>query len=248
LERVHRQLCTGGPLSRSDPDKEKDEFIRIMTRLTKPTSLYSGPETAAALTTRYGRLLEKGGKSGKIASFIGVFFLFPDRTSSIHYLCDIASTSFAEDCAEAIEEKFDTICNIRTFPEMFRSNSTVKERMQKLTSAYKAIVASSLPETGKAKMLNNLSFLLDRFVTDSQMLEKLDAPTGPVKDRALILAQFCTTGILPPGKTLDRFRERLVALMGTPDFDQKFTEGAADKEQAQKSLNALKQIMAKLAA
>ena len=248
LERVHRQLCTGGPLSRSDPDKEKDEFIRVMTRLTKPTSLYSGPETAAALTTRYGRLLEKGGKAGKIASFIGVFFLFPDRTSSIHYLCDIAATSFAEDCAEAIEEKFDTICNIRTFPEMFRSNSTVKERMQKLTSAYKAIVASNLPEAGKAKMLNNLSYLLDRFVTDNQMLEKLDAPTGPVKDRAMILAQFCTTGILPPGKTLDRFRERLVALVGSPDFDQKFTEGAADKEQAQKSLNALKQITAKLAA
>ncbi len=248
LERVHRQMCTGGPLSRSDPDKEKDEFKRVMDRLTKTTGLYSGPETAEALTMRYGRLLEKGGKSGRIASFIGVFFLFPDRTSSAQYLCDIAATSYAEDCAEAIEEKFDTIANIRTFPELFRSTGPLKEKMQRLSAAYKSIAASVFPDAIKTKLCHHLNYLLDRFVTESQMLEKMDAPAGPVKDRALIMAQFCATGILPPGKTLDRFRERLIALMASPDFDQKFMEGAADKEQSQKSLNALKQLLAKTAA
>jgi len=247
LERVHRQLSGGGPLNRADPEKEKDEFKRVMDRLTKPTGLYWGPETAEALTDRYGRLTEKGGKSGKIASFNGVFYLFPDRTNSIHYLCDIASTGYGEDCADAIAEKFDTVTNFRSLPEMFRSSGTVKDRLQRLSSAVKAIAASVFPDQAKTKMTHHLLYLLDRFVTDTQMLEKMDAASVPVKDRALIMAQFCASGILPPGKTLDRFRERLDALIATADFDRKFLEGAPDMDQAQKSLNALKQLMSKKA-
>ena len=245
LERAHRQLSTGGPLSRNDADKEKDEYKRVMERLVRVNGLYSGPETAEALTVRYGRLVEKGGASGRIASFNGVFFGIPDRTGSIHYLCDIARTNFAEDCADAIIEKYDTIQNFRTFAELSRQGLSVKERMQRLTSAHKAISASIFPDAIKTRLTNHLDYLLDRFVTEGQMLDKMDAPTGPVKDRAMMLAQFCSSGILPPGKTMEKFRDRLNALVTQPDFDLRFVEGAADKDQAQKSLAALKQLLAK---
>jgi len=245
LERAHRQISGTSPLSRNNPDREKDEYKALVERLVRPNGLYSGPETAEALTDRYGRLIEKGGVAGRIASFSGVFFGIPDRTGSIHYLCDIARTNYAEDCADAITEKFDTILNLRSFGDLSRQGLSVKERMQRLTSAYKAICTSVFPDPVKAKLTTHLDYLLDRFVIDGQMLEKMDAPNGPIKDRALVLAQFCASGILPPGKTLERFRGRLAALVAQPDFDARFIEGTPDKDQAQKSLNALKQLLAK---
>ena len=245
LERAHRQLSNGGPLSRLDPTKEKDEYKRLMERLVRPNGLYSGPETAEALTVRYGRMVEKGGVSGRIASFNGVFFSIPDRTGSIHYLCDIARTNFAEDCADAIVEKYDSILNFRNFADLSRQGLNVKERMQRLTSAHKAIGASIFPDQIKTRLTNHLDHLLDRFVTEGQMLEKMDAAASPVRDRAMILAQFCASGILPPGKTFDRFRERLAALIAQPDFDARFLETAPDKDQGQKALTALKQLLIK---
>ena len=245
IDRVHRQLITGASLNRAAPEKEKDEFKRVVERLARPNGLYNGPETAEAITVRYGRMVERGGVSGRIISFNGVFFGMPDRTSSIHYLCDIARTVYAEDCAEAIGEKFDTVKNIRSFNDLCRQGMGVKERMQRLASARKAIVNSIFPDLVKSQLTNHLDFLLDRFVNEGQMLDKLDAPNGPVKDRALLLAQFCSSGILPPGKTLERFRDRLAALIAQPEFDARFMESSADKDQAQKSLHALKNLVAK---
>ena len=245
IDRVHRQLVTGGPLNRSDPNKEKDEFKRVVDRLVRANGLYCGPETADSITVRYGRMVEKGGVSGRIISFNAVFFGMPDRTSSIHYLCDILRTVYAEDCADAIAEKYDTIQNIRSFSDLCRAGMGIKERLQRLASARKAILGSIIPDAIKPRLVAHLDHLLDRFITEGQMLDKIDSPTGAVKDRAMALAQFCSSGILPPGKTLERFRERLEALISQPDFDARFVQGIADAAQAQKSLAALKNLAAK---
>lgn len=248
IDRVHRQLVNGGPLNRTDPAKEKDEYKRVIDRLVRPNGLYNGPETADSITVRYGRMVEKGGVSGRIISFNGVFFGLPDRTGSIHYLCDILRTVFAEDCADAIAEKYDTILNIRTFGDLSRAGLGIKDRLQRLAAARKAILASLIPDAIKPKLVHHLDFLLDRFITDGQMLDKLDAPTGPVKDRAMVLAQFCTSGIIPPGKTLERFQHRLTALIAQPDFDSRFVQASPDPEQAKKALSALKNLTAKFSA
>jgi hypothetical protein len=245
LERAHRQLSGTNPLSRNDADRERDEFKRVLDRLVRPNGLYSGPETAEALTLRYNRLLEKGGVSGRRAAFNGLFFLIPDRTGSIHYMCDLARTLFAEDCAEDIVEKYDTILNLRSFMELGRQGLGIKERMQRLTAAHKAIAASTFPDDIKAKLMGQLVGLLDRYVNEVQMLDKIDSPTAPVKDRAMILVQFCSAGMLPPGKTLASFRERLKNLTSQPDFDTQFVSATADPEQAQKALLTLKQLLIK---
>ena len=245
LDRIHRQLVNGGALNRLDPTKEKDEYKRVIDRLVRPNGLYNGPETADSITVRYGRMVEKGGVSGRIISFNGVFFGLPDRTGSILYLCDILRTVYAEDCADAIAEKYDTILNIRSFSDLSRAGLGVKDRLQRLAAARKAILASLIPDTVKLKLVHHLDFLLDRFITDGQMLDKLDAPNGPVKDRAMVLAQFCTSGIIPAGKTLERFQNRLTALIAQPDFDSRFVQASPDSEQAKRALNALKNLAAK---
>ena len=135
--------------------------------------------------------------------------------------------------------------NIRSFSDLSRAGLGVKDRLQRLAAARKAILASLIPDTVKLKLVHHLDFLLDRFITDGQMLDKLDAPNGPVKDRAMVLAQFCTSGIIPAGKTLERFQNRLTALIAQPDFDSRFVQASPDSEQAKRALNALKNLAAK---
>ena len=43
----------------------------------------------------------------------------------------------------------------------------------------------------------------------------------------------------------EKFRARLAALVSQPDFDTRFLDSAPDKEQAQKALSALKQLLAR---
>ena len=245
IDRIHRQLITGGSLNRGNPENEPEEFKRVLERLVRPTGLYCGPETAEALTVRYGRMVERGGASGRNISLTKVFFTIPDRTSSIHYLCDIARTCYAEDCADTIADKCGNILNIRSFADLCHQGTGVKERLVRLASARKAVAGAVFPETTKAQMIGHLDMLLDRFIVDGHMLDKLDSPSAPLRERAMALGQFCSTGIIPPGKTLERFRERLAALMAPPDFEAQFLAASQDPEQGHKALHMLKTLLDK---
>ena len=256
IDRAHRQLATGGPLNRTATDKERDAFMRVRDRLTKSTGLYAGPDTAEALATRYARMLEAGGQTGRKAAFNGVFYSMPDRAASILFLCDYARTSLAEDCADDIAEKFDTILNIRSVAEMTKPGQnaapgpqlSVKDRLQRVTNAHTAIVQSELPDRPKAMMAAHLDGMLDRFVTENQMPEKLAASKTSVKDQAMALAQFCGSGVLPKGgKAISRFVEPLAALIARPDFESSFVAGAPDAQQAERSLRAFQMFVSKLA-
>ena len=244
IERVHRQMVTGVSLNRADPENEMDAYKTVAERLIRPTGLYSGPDTAEAMTARYCRMLEKGGKLGRNIAFTKIFFSMPDRTSSIHYLCDIARTMFAEDLAESIMEKYDSIQNLRSFNELTRPTLPLKERLIRFGSARKVVATSVFPDAVKARLVAHLDLLLDKFITSSQILEKMDAPTAPLKDRAVAMGQFCALGVLPP-KVLDRFRERLGTLMATADFEKQFLGAYPDAAQGTKALQLLHNVMDK---
>lgn len=248
IDRAHRQLANGGPLSRNNAEKERDEFMRVRDRLLTPSGLYNGAETAEALSVRYARLVEAGGQTGRRTAFNGVFYSMPDRAASILYLCAVAHTNYAKDCADDIAEKFDTILNLRSVMDMTRQGLSPKERMQRVTFAHAALAQSEFPEPKKSHMLAHLDGLLDRYVMENKLPEKLDNPKAAVKDRAITLAQFCGSGVLPKGgKALNRFLPNLLALVSQPDFDARFTAGMPDAEQAQKALRSFRLYVSKLA-
>ena len=249
IDRAHRQLATGGPLNRADPGKEKDVFFQVRDRLMRPGGFYCGPDTAEALTLRYGRMVEAGGQTGRKAAFNGVFFSMPDRAAAIVYLCDMARTQFAKDVAGEIIEKFDTVMNCRSLLDLTRQGLAPKERMQRGTQAYQALAQSVFPPAIKAKLTQHLDVLLDRVNIELKLLEGLNATGVSAKERALALAQFCAPGTLPPGtKALARYRDALLAQLAEPGFDQAFLAESSDAHQADKSLAALRAFAQKLAA
>jgi len=229
LERAHRQLASTAPLNRIDPSKEEDEYKRVVARLLKPTGLYSGPETAEALTDRYARMVVKGGVSGRQAAIDGVFATLPDRATAVLYLCDLARTGYAKDCAPKIAEKFDTILNTRSFADMTGRNTEPKERMRRLSQAHRAILASVFPKPVKQRLADHLDTLFERHLVQDKVIDRLDS--GPVRDRAVRLTQFCASGMLPDGRTRALVRARLTALLAQPDFEAQFGDGLRDFRQ-----------------
>ncbi|HSV28969.1 MAG TPA: hypothetical protein VLL76_05405, partial [Candidatus Omnitrophota bacterium] len=105
--------------------------------------------------------------------------------------------------------------------------------------------ASKLPPPFKARITAHIDEVLERFLKEEQIVERLDHHESPLRDRAMRLVQFCASGVLPPGKALALARERVVALLRQPDFDARFAEGIADGDLAQRSLRDFHALLTK---
>ena len=64
IDRALRQLKSTQPLNRSDPEKEMQEYQRILARLMVPGGILSGAQAAEAITMRGTRFVEQGGLRG----------------------------------------------------------------------------------------------------------------------------------------------------------------------------------------
>jgi len=245
LDRAHRQLRSANPLYRNDPTKESDEFKRVLARLTAGGRFLSGPETAEALTCRFLQSQEQGGAAGRRVAIAGLFRLLPDRTLGIVYLCEMAKTELFEEQLAALGEQFDLVFRARTMAELCLRTLAPKERMLRVTAAHHAVAASPYPEALKAGMLNHLDTILDRYVTEEQIIEKLDHAESSLRDRAVRLVQFCASGVLPEGKALSRARARILDLLRHPHFDAHFIDGITDPAVAQQQLRNFHGLLAK---
>ena len=67
------------------------------------------------------------------------------------------------------------------------------------------------------------------------MIDRIDDPALPFRDRATRLVTFCTGGVLTEGKAKSIARDTVVAYLKRKDFVSEFTLGIdqpADKEKA----------------
>ncbi|CAA7626920.1 conserved hypothetical protein [Candidatus Terasakiella magnetica] len=236
LDRAHRQISGPGPLNRTEPAKEMDEMKRVIARVLTPTGLICGSETAEALTMRYGRMVEQGGAAGRKAAVEGLFRIMPDRAAGLIYLCNLAATPTGTEQTAVITEMLELVFMARTISDLCGRTLPPKERMIRATHAHKAVGASPFPTATKARLQDFIDQVLERYLIDEQIIEKLDHPDSHLRDRAGRLVQFCAAGVLPEGKALTRARQRILALLRQPNFDAHFIDGFTDPVKAQKAL------------
>jgi hypothetical protein len=234
IDRVHRQLRSASPLYPHDSTKELGEFRKLVERLLTPTGLYSGAETAEALTGRFSRMSKLGSNIG--AAIDGVFRAMPDRASGVLYLCDLARSDYANEHLAAMAEQFAMVSTAETITDLCQPTLSAKDRMIRATNAYRAMASSPYPSALKKTIAALIDGVLEHYLVDQKIIEKLDDPNGHLRDRALRLVHFCAAGVLPEGKALTRARERTLALLRQPDFNNRFIEGITDPAVAQKAL------------
>lgn len=243
IDRAHRQLKSANPLYRNDPSKEMEAFGQVVRRLLTPTGLLFGPESADALTTRYMRTVVEGGIAGRRAAIAGTFNAMPDRAYGLIYLCDLAASEFAEGVAEDIVLMLDRVLDCRVIAHLCERTLTPKDRMLRATNAHKAMMASVFPDALKTKVAAHIDGILEKYLIDEQIVEKLDHQDSSLRDRAVRLVQFCAAGVLPEGRAMTRARTRILTLLRQPNFDAHFVDGISDPARAQKALRDFHQLL-----
>ena len=236
IERAHRALRLPSPLKQNEREREPEELRKIIARVLLPAGLHSGADTAHALTTRFTRMVEQGGKTGRRAAINGVFLAMPDIASGVLYLCDVGRSEFAREHLADMEAVFGQVLQTRSIGGFCAPGLALNERMMRATAAHNAICVSPFSSETRAGVAGHIDDLLERFVIEERIIDKLDQPDAHLRDRAFRLVRFCASGLLPKGKALKRAQERALTLLKQPDFPARFVAGIHDPQAAQMAL------------
>ncbi|MBR9972812.1 hypothetical protein [Magnetospirillum sulfuroxidans] len=236
IDRAHRQLRSPNPLYRNDPGKEREAFVQVVGRMLGPDGPLFGPDTAEALTTRYTRMVDEGGAKGRTIAIANCFNVMPDMAYGIMYLSDLAASPLGPEHASDIMGHFQRVLSCISILRLCQRGLTPKEKMIRTTAAHRAVARAPFPPPMKVKVCSHIDAILERYLIEEQIIEKLDHQDSSLHDRAIRLVQFCAAGVLPEGKAMTRARERILGLLRQPHFDAHFVDGISDPLKAQKAL------------
>jgi len=243
IQRAMAQLKSSQPLYRADPSQEMEEYQRVLARLMVPGGILSGADAAEALTMRGARFVEQGGASGRRAAIGATVKALPDPARGVMYLSELTNTNFADEHLEDIVEQLDMVFGARVINELCRRASSPKDRMVTATGAFHAAVASALPPGIKGQVTEHIDGVLERYLVDENIIDKLDSPDSHIRDRAVRLVKFAGAGVLPEGKALNMARKRIVELLRQPNFDAHFLEGITEPAAAERALRGFHKLL-----
>ena len=236
IDRAHRQVRSANPLYRNDPSREREAFDKVLARMMGPDAPLYGADTAEALTLRSARMLEEGGITGRRLAIGATFNALPDLATGVTYLCDLASSPLGVEQTAEIANHFQRILACPSLARFCERSLTPKEMMQRASAAHRAVARSPFPAAIKEKLASHIDIMLESYLLEEQVIEKLDHQDSSLRDRAVRLVQFCAAGVLPEGRALTRARERILSLLRQPNFDAHFVDGIGDPDRAQKAL------------
>ncbi|WP_254434896.1 hypothetical protein [Magnetospirillum sp. UT-4] len=245
IDRALKQLRSPQPLYTNEPGKEMEEYQKVLMRLLVPGGILAGEKAAEALTVRGARFVEQGGATGRRMAITNTVQALPDRAHGVMYLAELSKTDFAKDHLDDIREQLDTVFGARVIGELCRRSLSPKERMVSVTGAFKAAKNSALPDELKEKVAAHIDGVLERYIIDEKIIEKLDHPETHLRDRAVRLVKFCGAGVLPEGKALARARKRVVELLRQPNFDATLVDDIPDPARKAKALRDFHQLLVK---
>ena len=239
ITRVHRQLRSAKPLHPRDPTEELGEFHRLLPRLTTPDGLLQGAVTAEAITARFARTIEQGGKSGRRAAVAAALAAMPDRAMGIVYLSALSSCADAAELMDLIRDGLRPMTSVAALPMLGRPGAPQTELLACAARAFRALAASGLPQAVRDAAIERIDALIEAYVIAEKVVERIDRPSAHLRERALTLVGFCGSGLLPEGRALRRARAHSLGLLRQPNFNERFVEGIADPDEAEAALRGL---------
>jgi len=243
VERALRQLRSKAPLYQADPAREMQEYQLVLARLLQPGSILAGAQAVEALTERSTQFVEQGGATGRKAAINATYKALPDPARGVMYLAELTNTGFAEAHMNDIIEQMDTVFSVRVIDDLCRHSKSRKDRMVSATGAYNVIETSTLPEAVKQQVTKHIDAVLERYLVDEDIINKLDKPQDHIRDRAVRLVKFCGAGVLPNGKALALARKRVVELLRQPNFDVHFVEDIDDPVRAENTIREFHKML-----
>ncbi|GGF64947.1 hypothetical protein GCM10011332_18800 [Terasakiella brassicae] len=224
---IIRQLAGKQPLSRNDTALEEKEFLRLFSRLTLPCGMTGGADMAEALSRRYGRSLKQGGESGERMSIKWLVEMLPDGARCLPYLIALRDAPLGNAHPDVVKQSISQLCNTaRTIGDFCADDLSAKEKLVCLKDLHVLVEESTLDESEQKAVLSTLDRLVEKYLMDTKLIDKLDNPQAALHDRAIRMVQFCGSGVLwEHGHAMALARKRVVDHLKGKSFIEKFTEG-----------------------
>ncbi|WP_135079641.1 hypothetical protein [Terasakiella sp. SH-1] len=243
---ILRQMSGKQPLARNDPSQEEAEFMALFARLAFPSGMTGGADMAEALSRRYGRSLKQGGESGERMSIKWLLDMLPNGSSQLPYLLALRDAPLGEAHPDVIDQSIALLCNnARSITDFSGKDISAKQRLVCLKDLHVLVEESSLEEAGQKKILSTLDRMVEKYLMDTKLIDKLDDPKASLRDRAIRMVQFCGSGVLwEHGHAMSLARQRVVDHLKGASFIEKFTEGEDDPQKKEIMIRDFYKMMA----
>lgn len=242
---ILRQLAGKQPLARNDPSTEEDEFLKLFKRLALVKGMTGGADMAEALSRRYGRSLKQGGESGERMSIKWLLDLLPDGASRLSYLVALYEAPLGETHPDVVTQSFSMMSENARHISDFIDGGSPKARLLCMKHLHVLIEDSILNEDMQKKLLRALDRVVERYLMDTGLIDKLDDPNAKLRDRAIRMVQFCGSGVLwEHGNAMALARQRVVDHLKGASFIEKFTDDEPDPSKKEIMIRDFYKIMA----
>ncbi len=242
---ILRQLAGKQPLARNDPSLEEKEFLGLFTRLALPDGMIGGADMAEALSRRYGRSLKQGGESGERMSIKWLLEMLPDDSRRLPYLLALYEAPLGEAYPDIIEQSLSQLCHNAKSISDFSSEGSPREKLTCLKKLHVLVEESIVGQALQKTLLSTLDRLVEKYLLDTKLIDKLDNPGDQLHDRAVRMVQFCGSGVLwEKGHAMALARQRVVDHLKGASFIEKFTEGENDPHKKEVMIRDFYKLMA----
>jgi len=243
---ILRQLSGKQPLARNDPSTEESEFMALFARLAFPSGMTGGSDMAEALSRRYGRSLKQGGESGERMSIKWLLDMLPGGASQLPYLLALRDAPLGQAHPDVIQQSVSLLCNnARSIADFSGENVSPKDRLVCLKELHVLVEESSLDENEQKQILSTLDRMVEKYLVDTKLIDKLDNPDANLRDRAVRMVQFCGSGVLwEHGHAMALARQRVVDHLKGSSFIEKFTDGVDEPDKKELMIRDFYKMMA----
>jgi hypothetical protein len=107
------------------------------------------------------------------------------------------------------------------------------------------VEGSVLEESEQKKVLSALDRVVEKYLVDTKLIDKLDNPDASLHDRAIRMVQFCGSGVLwQHGYAMSLAQSRVIEHLRGASFIEKFTEHETDPHKKEVMIRNFYKMMA----
>lgn len=241
-DRVEHMLRNRSALTKGDMYEEKHAFKELLPLyIAKNGTLLGGEGMAEALTMCGTRSFNRDRTLDQPEEAINyIVDTLQAPVLQLRYLLTLSKSQFGQDCSKIV---CDFIPTFMDGPEhvhdIVHYKLPVKRKLKMLSTLQRMALEISLPQKANLKLVKWLDDLLYTFLDEERIIDKMDSPEDPLFIRATNLLQFCASGLLIEGRTLNWVRERVQEHLRQPNFVEKFTEAANTQAKKDKMVTQL---------
>ena len=103
------------------------------------------------------------------------------------YLAELTKTTIADDHLADILKELDVVFSARVIDELCRRSMSPKDRMVASTGAFMATTSSVLPDDVKQQVTTHIDGVLERYLVDESIIDRLDNPDPTLETRRQVL-------------------------------------------------------------